>query len=595
VSSLMPDQIFISYSHKDSSWMELFRTMLAPAASKGLVDPWSDQRIKPGDDWREEIRDALGRARVALLLVTAEFLKSPFIVEKELRSLLATANDGALRLFWVPISDSLVEYTALGRLQPACDPNRQLASLNSAEQRNMVAEICRKILDDLGQLPVVTRDDRLTLRANVSKSLRDKYEIVEEIGTGATSIVFKARDRDIDRLVAVKTLVSSALQPNGREAFQKQVEFGYSLSSPAFLRIFDHFLDEGPQSVVSEYMEGCGLARYLELARELPPRRTKAILLDLAIALSEAHARGYQHIGLMPSNVFIDHQHRLKISAFCFVRSASTAGRWGTFVINHETCTYLSPEQFSGQPRSQLSDQYSLGLLGRQLLTGKDIDPIHCPADFVNRPQVYDALANEDVGHAHGELFGIVSRMLRVDPAERWSSMEDVQKILNDVVVHDTDLDGVRREVVASYSQLQSGDREKRFYQTVYHHLFELAPALKAYFSEDQMARQYGALNRAIKLLLDYNPAEPKTVGAIREVARHHARYRISDADMDAFLGALLLALPKVGQKAAVVEAWRRIVSPGLDEMRRVLAANEDSQRPVLPAVSASQEESRVE
>ena len=330
--------------------------------------------------------------------------------------------------------------------------------------------------------------------------------------------------------------------------------------------------------MVSEYVDGCELRRYLELANGVPPRRAKAMLVDLATALAEAHAKGYLHTGLMPSNVYIDASHRPRISAFRFMNLAPDAGRWGTFLINHETCTNLSPEQFYGHRRTQLSDQYALGLIGRELLTGKSIEPIDCPADFVKRPQVFEALASEVIGGASTGLAGLVSRMLRVDPAQRWASMQEVVDVLNDVVVYDTDTDRLRRQVVASYSELQLGDGGKRFYQAVYRHLFSLIPAARAYFSEEQLARQYAALNPAIKLLLDYNPAKPPTVSAIREIARNHARFSLSGEHIDVFSSALLLALAEVGQAAEVVEAWRQTLSPGLAEMRRVLECDADAQ-----------------
>jgi len=567
----MPDQVFISYAHADREWMEEFCRMLAPAANKGLVDVWSDQLIQPGDDWQEKIRDSLVRARVALLLVTSEFLSSPFIREKELRNILAAANDGALQIYWVPISDSLVEYTDLGNVQAASDPKQPLAGLSEPERRNAVAEICRKLLDQLGQLPVVTRDDRGLLQSSVSERLKRKYELIGEIGTGTTSIVFKARDKDFDRVVAIKALVGSALQPHCQEVFQKQVEVAYQLTSPAYLRIFDHLLDEWPRVVVSEYTTGSGLGRYLELAHPVPPRRVKTILVDLATALCEAHQKGYLHGGLTPSNVYIDDSHRPRLSAFRFTTMGPDVGRWGTFSINHETCTFLSPEQFYGHPRSPLSDQYALGLIGRELLTGRSIEPIHCPADFVKRPQLFQDLANEEPTSV-SELSGIIWRMLSVDPADRWASMQEIVELLDVAVVHDTDTDRLRRETIASYVRIQAGAGAKRLYDAVYRHLFLLAPAVKTYFSDTIMEKQFVAMNHGIKHLLDYNPANPATVSAIRELARKHERFRLTAQHLDAFKQALLAALAEVGETPRVLQAWDQTVSLGLEEMRRVLS-----------------------
>jgi serine/threonine protein kinase len=589
VSERMPDQIFISYSHADRKWLDEFQTMLAPAA--GLVDVWSDERLRAGDDWQTQLRIALSQARVALLLVTAEFLSSPFIREKELRSILAAANDGALTLFWVPISASLFEYTDLGKMQAACNPSPTLEDMSAAERRNAIATVCRKILDRLGQLPLVTRDDRDSLRASVGKRLAPKYRIGEEIDTGATSIVFKGYD-SFGCPVAIKTLVGSALQPHNKEELQKQVELARGLRSPAYLRILDDYLGDAPQTVVSEFTDACGLNCYLELSNVVPPRRVKNILLDLATALAEAHVKGCLHDGLLPSNVYIDADHHARISAFRFLDVAPEVGRWGTFTVTHETCTYLTPEQFKGHPRTPLSDQYALGLIGRELLTGRGIDPIYCPADFVNRPQVYQALERDELACPSSGLAGIVSKLLRVDPADRWDSMQEVVELLSDVVVHDTDTDKLRREAVSSYAQLQTGDGERRLYRAVYHHLFELVPEVRALFAEAPTERQYAALNRAIKLLLDYSPARPKSILAVREIARHHAQFRLDDHHIDAFSSALLLALRDCNQSPEVVEAWRRVLTAGLDEMRRTLASNLDSlpnsARPTQPLAIAA-------
>ena len=209
MQQLMRDQIFVSYAHENEVWLQEFRTMLSPAERKGLVDTWSDARVAPGTQWLEKIREALSRSRVGLLLVTPEFLASAFIRDEEMRTLLARASEGSLKLYWVPISATLFEYTELNRIQSAWNPERPLDGLPAPARRAAVAEICRHILDDLGQLPALTRDGRLSLRERVAKQLGDKYEILEEIGTGGSAIVYKAKSHDFDRLVAVKTLVAS--------------------------------------------------------------------------------------------------------------------------------------------------------------------------------------------------------------------------------------------------------------------------------------------------------------------------------------------------------------------------------------------------
>ena len=105
------DQVFISYAHEDAHWREAFERMLAPAQERGLLKVWSDEAIVAGEYWAQNIKRALKRARVGLLLVTDRFLESQFINQEELTSLLASAKSGGVSIRWVPVSASLYQCT----------------------------------------------------------------------------------------------------------------------------------------------------------------------------------------------------------------------------------------------------------------------------------------------------------------------------------------------------------------------------------------------------------------------------------------------------------------------------------------------------
>src|SRR6187455_1505224 len=94
--STIERNVFISYCHADAGWLDRVKVHLRPLARRTALDIWEDSRISPGQEWREEIAKALARARVAILIVSADFLASEFVVSNELPPLLHRAAQGGL-------------------------------------------------------------------------------------------------------------------------------------------------------------------------------------------------------------------------------------------------------------------------------------------------------------------------------------------------------------------------------------------------------------------------------------------------------------------------------------------------------------------
>lgn len=137
--------VFISYSHKDRRWLNKFTTHLKVLVKDNQVDVWDDTKIKSGTNWKNEIRDALSSATIAILLVTPDFLASDFINETELPFLFKAAKKKGLCILWVAVKSSMYEDTYISKFQSANDPGKPLAILTSAKAEQEIVQICKKV------------------------------------------------------------------------------------------------------------------------------------------------------------------------------------------------------------------------------------------------------------------------------------------------------------------------------------------------------------------------------------------------------------------------------------------------------------------
>ena len=138
-------KVFISYSHKDKKWLNDLQTMMAPLIHKHAIDLWDDTKIEPGTLWRDEIEKALASTKVAVLLVSANFLASDFIVNKELPPLLNEARDKGVTIYWMKISACLVDTTEIIDYQAAHDVSRPLDQMNKPDRQAVLSDVCSKI------------------------------------------------------------------------------------------------------------------------------------------------------------------------------------------------------------------------------------------------------------------------------------------------------------------------------------------------------------------------------------------------------------------------------------------------------------------
>jgi hypothetical protein len=135
------DQVFISYSRKDKKWLDRLQTTLKPLTREGKIKVWADTQIEAGNKWREEISKALATAKVAVLLVTQNFLASDFIASNELPPFLKAAKKDGLVILWIAVSSSMFKETEIEQYNAVNDPSRPLDGLTTAKQNKELTRI----------------------------------------------------------------------------------------------------------------------------------------------------------------------------------------------------------------------------------------------------------------------------------------------------------------------------------------------------------------------------------------------------------------------------------------------------------------------
>jgi eukaryotic-like serine/threonine-protein kinase len=255
--------------------------------------------------------------------------------------------------------------------------------------------------------------------------IADRYELEELVGTGGMSSVFRARDTQLDRRVAIKILHEHyARDPEYLERFRSEARAVARLSHPNIVTVIDRGDDDGRQFIVFEHVDGENLKELVLRTGRLPVPGALELALAVADGLAFAHDRGLVHRDVKPQNVLLSREGEVKVTDFGIARSLHVdhgVTQTGTVLGTGE---YLAPEQASGQPVSAATDVYSLGVVLWELLAGE--------VPFVGENFVAVALRHvneappslrERRPDVSPRLEAAIDRALAKDPAHRFPSM----------------------------------------------------------------------------------------------------------------------------------------------------------------------------
>ena len=261
-----------------------------------------------------------------------------------------------------------------------------------------------------------------------------RFEILGQLGAGGMGDVYRARDTQLGRDVAIKTLPTAfAGDPDRLRRFEREARAAASLNHPNILAVHDVGVDDGVPFIVTELLHGETLREQMN-GKPLPPRKAVDYAVQIASGLAAGHDRGVVHRDIKPDNLFVTKDGRVKILDFGLARMTDP-GSSGDSTITLDgaaigpvlgTASYMSPEQARGLRTDHRSDIFSLGVVMFEMLAG------FAPFRRGNTPETLGAILHDDPPPLTGviriarPLEQIVRHCLEKAPEERCQSVRDL-------------------------------------------------------------------------------------------------------------------------------------------------------------------------
>jgi serine/threonine-protein kinase len=255
------------------------------------------------------------------------------------------------------------------------------------------------------------------------------YVLGEEIGSGASSVVYAATHERLGRRAAVKVLV---LPPRGswRERFLRESQIAASLDHPNVIPVYEAGEEGGRMYIAMRYVQGSDLRQLIGRGAPLPVGRVVRIVSQVASALDAAHTRGLVHRDVKPGNILLEEDDHAYLSDFGVAKDSAGLGltRTGGFLGSVE---YSAPEQIEGRSLDGRADVYSLACVAYECLTGTP--PFHRPTEVATL-HAHLTAPTPDARDARSDLPAPVADVLRKalarEPEERYESGADFARAL---------------------------------------------------------------------------------------------------------------------------------------------------------------------
>ena len=286
----------------------------------------------------------------------------------------------------------------------------------------------------------------------------DRYEILEKIGTGGMSDVYKAKDHKLNRFVAMKVLKQEFSEnANFVSKFRIEAQAAAGLMHPNIVNVYDVGEENSIYYIVMELVEGITLKKYIEKKARLSYKEAVSIAIQVSMGIEAAHNNHIIHRDIKPQNIIISREGKVKVTDFGIAKAATS----NTITSNvMGSVHYTSPEQARGGYSDEKSDIYSLGITMFEMLTGRvPFNGETTVAIAIKHIQEEMPSPAEFVPEIPGSVESIVLKCCQKSPDRRYQNMQELvadlkQSLINPdedfVVQNDPDMDGGTRMITDS-------------------------------------------------------------------------------------------------------------------------------------------------
>ena len=262
----------------------------------------------------------------------------------------------------VPLDNDGATFLDIPLRKPPADPGETIAQPNALEGGTSVRT-------PTGPRSYVMSYQNVVLQEG--DILGGRYEILQLLGEGGMGAVYKAKDREVERIVALKLIrPEMASNPVILARFKQELLTAHRVTHKNVIRIYDLAEADGVKFITMEFVEGNDLRQMLRERGKLSPDEAVDIIHQVCMALEAAHTAGIIHRDLKPQNIMRDKSGRILVMDFGLARSVESEGMTQTGALLG-TIEYMSPEQAMGKPLDQRSDLFAMGLIFYELLSGK--------------------------------------------------------------------------------------------------------------------------------------------------------------------------------------------------------------------------------